>query len=167
MNFYAETIQPDPRFLSCERIADVALLEPGIRAAVTAIMADAEAEGIPLLVFETFRSQARQIWLYNERKTKLRTVGVHHYGLACDLVKKGANGSPSWSGDFSFLGRLARKHGVVWGGDWGNDHVSHDFVDEDHVQRCSIADQNRLFNGLWYPDSAYDPYAQVETPPQS
>jgi hypothetical protein len=44
--------------------------------------------------------------------TKLKTVGVHHYGLACDLVKDIA-GEPSWKGDFAFLGRLAKKHRLI------------------------------------------------------
>ena len=40
--------------------------------------------------------------------TQLKTVGVHHYGLACDLVKD-IGGSASWKVDFSFLGKLAKK----------------------------------------------------------
>jgi len=31
------------------------------------------------------------------------------YGLACDLVKD-INGSPSWKGDFKFLGKLAKVY---------------------------------------------------------
>jgi len=37
--------------------------------------------------------------LFAQGATKIKTVGVHHYGLACDLVKD-IGGEPSWQGDF-------------------------------------------------------------------
>jgi hypothetical protein len=110
------------------------------------------------MVFETYRSQARQTELFNKGASKLKQVGVHHFGLACDLVKD-VGGQPSWDGDFKFLGVLARKHGLLWGGDWGDPGKPHTFVDAVHVQRCSLAKQTELFAKTWYPDGAYDPYA--------
>jgi D-alanyl-D-alanine carboxypeptidase len=82
--------------------------------------------------------------------------GFHHFGLACDLVKD-INGEPSWKGDFGFLKDLAEHNGLIWGGDWGNDTIVHSFVDADHVQRISVADQTRLFDLSWYPDADYEP----------
>lgn len=155
-NFFTDVIQKDPRFLSTSRIDDVALLEPVTRAAVAAIIQDAKTHGMELMVFETYRSQARQQALFNQGASKLLKVGVHHYGLACDLVKN-VGGSPSWKGDFSLLGVLAKSHGLIWGGDWGQPGIHHSFVDSDHVQRCSIADQVKLFAGTWYPDAGYVP----------
>ena len=93
-------------------------------------MAEAKALGHKLMVFETYRSQQRQEELFKQKKTKLKEVGVHHYGLACDLVKD-INGQPSWDGDFSFLGRLAKKHGLILGGDWGTPDKPHSFRDDD------------------------------------
>ena len=136
----------------------MALLEPVMRTGVLRIMEDASAMGIPLLAFETFRSQARQAELFNKKATKLQTVGVHHYGLACDLVKS-ISGEPSWKGDFKFLGKLARKYGLIWGGDWGKPGQPTKFVDAVHVQRVTVARQKALFAGTWYPDDAYDPWA--------
>src|SRR5207244_9857735 len=72
----------------------------------------------------------------------LPILGVHHYGLACDIVKD-INGQPSWKGDFSILGQMAHAHRLIWGGDWGTPTVHHSFIDSDHVQRCSIAKQGR------------------------
>ena len=106
------------------------------------------------MVFETYRSQPRQASLFAQGATQLKTVGVHHYGLACDLVKN-VDGEPSWKGDFTFLGVLAKKHGLIWGGDWGQPGVRNSFPDLDHVQRCTILDQNKLFAGTWYPDDNY------------
>jgi hypothetical protein len=74
------------------------------------------------------------------RATQLRTVGVHHYGLACNLVKD-VSGSPSWKGDFKFLGKLAKKYQLIWGGDWGKPKVRTRFPDNVHLQRCAVKDQ--------------------------
>jgi hypothetical protein len=149
-NFYTDVISIDPRFASTVRIYDLALLEPVTRQAVQNIVAAAAAQGLDLMVFETYRSQTRQSLLFNQGASKLRTVGVHHYGLACDLVRL-VNGEPSWKVDYSFLGPLANAEGLVWGGDWGAPGVRHSFVDSDHVQRCTVEEQAGLFAGTWYP----------------
>ncbi len=86
-NFYTDAMRKDARFASLQPIHDLALLEPVTRSKVLVIIADAAAAGIKLMAYETYRSQARQTRLYHQRATKLKTVGVHHYGLACDLVK--------------------------------------------------------------------------------
>jgi hypothetical protein len=156
MSFYTDVIQQNPTFASADRIDDLGLLEPVTRQAIQAILASANAAGTPLLVFETYRSEQRQQMLFQQGATKLQNVGVHHYGLACDLVKN-IGGQPSWKGDFSFLKALAEANGLIWGGDWGNGHVVHSFQDDDHVQRINVADQSKLFNLSWYPDDAYRP----------
>src|SRR5271170_5821746 len=145
-NFFLDVIQTDPRFNSTTIVKDTALLEPITRASVLGIITDAESLGVDLMIFETYRSQARQQSLFNQGATQLRQVGVHHYGLACDLVKN-VGGDPSWKGDFSFLGTLAKNHGLIWGGNWGTPNVKHNFIDAVHVQRCSVSDQAGLFSG--------------------
>ncbi len=157
MSFFTDVVEKDPRFTSSQRINDLALLEPVTRAAVQKIVEDSRVLGFDMMVFETFRSLARQQQLFAQGATKLRAVGVHNYGLACDIVKV-VGGEPSWKGDFSFLGLLARKHGLIWGGDWGTPGQHHGFVDSVHVQRCSIGRQPALFRREFYPDEAYNPY---------
>lgn len=157
MSFYTEVIRKSTWFGSTDRVTSTELLEPVTRAAVFEIIADARNVGVPLMVFETYRSRQRQQLLFDRGATQLRDVGVHHYGLACDLVKD-INGEPSWKGDFSFLGELARLNGLIWGGDW-DEPGPHTFVDAVHVQRIRIHDQPRLFAGTFYPDAAYDTYA--------
>jgi hypothetical protein len=156
-NFYTDVIMKDARFKSPNRVTDLNLLEPGTRKLVGALIDAANKRGIALIIFETYRSEDRQMALFNQGATKLRTVGVHHYGLACDLVKN-INGEPSWKGPFDFLGELAHENGLIWGGDWGSPGVAHTFVDADHVQRCSLMRQAALFAGTFYPDDSYDPY---------
>lgn len=155
--FFKNVIQQDPRFNSVNRVEDIALLEPVTRGLVQKIISDARAHGLILMIFETYRSQSRQEILFNQGVTQLRKVGVHHYGLACDLVKD-IEGEPSWKGDFSLLGQLAHANGLIWGGDWGNPNIPHSFIDSVHVQRCTIARQASLFNGEWFPSEEYNPY---------
>jgi hypothetical protein len=151
MNFYTSVIAKSSLFHSLASIRALDLLEPVMRSAVQAILADAKGLGLPFMVVETYRSCERQEALFEQHATSLRTVGVHHYGLACDFAKD-VGGEPSWKGDFSLLGVLARKHGLVWGGTWTHP------CDPDHVQRCAVDDQDRLFAGTWYPDAAYQPF---------
>ena len=155
-NFYTDIIQNDPRFHSTQSIRDPNLLEPVTRAAVAAIIADAEAMGIRLIVTETYRSADRQAMLFQQGATQLKEVGVHHYGLAADFAKI-IDGAASWAGDWAFLRDLAGKYGLISGLDWGLPGVHHSFVDPDHVQRCPVAQQRELFSGAWYPDSDAPP----------
>ena len=132
-----------------------------MRGLLRQIIRDAATLGFELMAFETYRSQERQKELFDQHATELKKVGVHHYGLACDLVKV-VGGAPSWKGDFTFLGRLAHQHKLIWGGDWGTPDLPHKSFDAVHVQRCSVARQAALFRGEWYPDENYDPYQDLD-----
>ena len=160
-NFFTDILAQDPRFHSRKPIRDLDLLEPVTRALVQQVLQEAASLGIALMVFETYRSQDRQLDLFDQGKSQLHTVGVHHYGLACDLVRDVA-GKPSWNGDFSFLRVIARRHRLIWGGDWGTPCQPHKLYDAVHVQRCSVARQAALFCGEWYPDDDYDPYTDLD-----
>lgn len=156
-NFYTDVIRHDQRVSARSRVAALDLLEPVTRSRVLQILAAARVAGHELMVFETYRSPGRQEELYERGVSKLKTVGVHAYGLACDLVKF-IGGEPSWKGDFSFLGTLAKTYGLIWGGDWGSPGTQHHFVDAVHVQRIRVEHQHALFSGAFYPDESYDPY---------
>jgi hypothetical protein len=156
-NFYTDVICRDSRFNSPTRIDDVSLLEPVTRELVQGIVTSATQMGIQVEIYETYRSQTRQEDLFKAGATQLRQVGVHHYGLACDIVRV-VNGEPSWKGDFSFLGELAHSSGLIWGGDWGDPTVRHGFIDSVHVQRCTVSRQPQLFSANWYPNDQYNPY---------
>lgn len=140
---FLSKLKTDRRYTSIERVSDPALLFPPLRAKIESIVAEAKALGQELVIFETYRSAARQARLFAEGRTKLARVGVHHYGLAADLVRR-VNGKLTWEADYALLGGLAKRRGLVWGGDWR-------FRDEVHVQGIPVSDQSRLFSGAWYP----------------
>lgn len=163
MSFYDTVIRNSKAFRSDVVCKDMALLEPGTRAAVLALVAEATVEGHDLRVLETYRSQTRQSALFAKHATQLRVVGCHGYGVAVDFGvfvngKYAENNTP-----YVFLRTLARKHGLVSGQDWGHAKTG-SFVDSGHVQRVPVWRQPALFNGSWYPpENGYDPYQDSVT----
>jgi len=88
--------------------------------------------------------------------TRARRVGKTVHLVAEDLGKeRAAIGAVD---GLKFLGKLAKKYDLVWGGDWGKPKVKTRFSDNVHIQRCAVSDQKKLFAGTWYPDADYDPY---------
>jgi hypothetical protein len=160
-SFYSDVIAKDARFRSPLRVSDASLLEPMTRQLVERLVGSAQQMGIAMMIYETYRSQERQQTLFASGATKLRAVGVHHYGLACDIVRE-VGGEPCWKGDFTFLGQLAESCGLIWGGDWGAPNIKHSFIDSVHVQRCTVSRQSDLFSGVWYPDDTYNPYDDAQ-----
>ena len=160
-DFFTDVIKNDSRALTANRVNDTALLEPITRRKVLAIVSDCASHGVKVCVYETYRSEERQMQLFEQGATELRTVGVHHYGLAADIVPLDGAGNPTWDNSekaFALIGHLAHVHGLITGQDWGFPGRPHLFIDQPHIQRCAEADQNVLFDGSWYPDDAYDPY---------
>ena len=162
-NFYTDVIRKDHRFNSTDVIKDMALLEPVTRAAVAAIIADGAGA---FQVLETYRSQARQHYLFGKGATRLSKVGCHGYGVACDIGLI-HNGKMDPDGaHYDLLRILAEKHGLISGSDWGQPNVSHSFRDYDHVQRIAISRQNSMFAGTWYPDANYNPLVDLGRTPK-
>lgn len=145
-NFYTDFLCRSPLFRSPERVSRLDHLEPTFRNKIRRLIDAAKAEGIDARVIETYRSRERQRELYRQGKSQLRGVGVHHFGLAADLVRVVADRAV-WDGDWSWLERLAKADGLVWGGNWKG------FPDPGHLQAVRLQDQARLFAGTWYPAS--------------
>ena len=143
-NFFTDTVQRDARLHSLERVADAALLWPPFRIKIARIIRRATERKQEFVLFETFRSVERQAALFEQGRSKLRRVGVHHYGLAADLVRR-VNGQLDWEADYALLGELARAEGLVWGGEWKS------FPDVVHIQAIPVALQAKLFAGNYYP----------------
>ena len=162
-SFFDDTIRKSKWFgLDNFVCKDMAMLEPGTRAAVTAVMDEAKELGVDLRVLETYRSQRRQARLFKQGATKLKVVGCHGYGVAVDFGVFVNGKYQEKNGPYVFLRKLARKHGLVSGQDWGRARTG-SFVDSGHVQRVPVWRQNALFAGKWYPPADYDPYEDSKT----
>jgi hypothetical protein len=150
MSFYTLVIEKDKRLTQLARCDDLGLLEPRTRMVCQSMLTELEErEPGRWTLWETFRSKNRQRKLFLSGKSKRDLIGVHAYGLAFDIVHLDARGRPTWKGDFSILGELAKEHKIIWGGSWPHLH------DAVHLQRIAVADQKKLFDGSWYPDSDY------------
>jgi hypothetical protein len=161
-SFYDTVIRNSKAFRSDAVCKDMALLEPGTRAAVLALVDRARQEGRDLRVLETYRSQTRQSMLYASRKTQLRTVGCHGYGVAVDFGVFIDGHYQADNKPYLFLREMAREHGLISGQDWGHAKTG-GFVDSGHVQRVPVWRQASLFGGSWYPPEQYDPYEDSAT----
>lgn len=162
MTFYDTVIRHSPAFHSDAVCKDMTLLEPGTRAAVLALVADAKASGHDLRVLETYRSQTRQSALFAKHATQLRVVGCHGYGVAVDFGVFTNGKYEEGNKPYVFLRQMARKHGLISGQDWGH-AITGSFVDSGHVQRVPVWRQAALFSGSWFPAEVYDPYADSAT----
>lgn len=156
-SFYDTVIRNSKAFRSDAICKDPALLEPGTRAAVQAMLDDAKAQNIDLRLLETYRSQTRQSALFQQHATQLRMVGCHGYGVAADFGVFIQNRYQENNKPYEFLRVMARKHGLISGQDWGHAKEGN-FVDSGHIQRVPVWRQAALFNGVWYPPEVYDPY---------
>jgi peptidoglycan LD-endopeptidase CwlK len=112
------------------RISDPSLLDPGFRRLLDAVVDECQRHGLPLEVFETIRSPARQEELYARGRdpgapdfgrtvTKARAYqSAHQYGLAADCVFR-VDGKWSWeppprmAAGWSMFQTVADSHGLV------------------------------------------------------
>lgn len=145
-------IKPSQFYKSIETCKDTSLLFPDFKLKVKNLMVTARqlVPSISLIITETYRSVDRQQYLFTQGSTKLKNVGMHHYGLAVDFAKvlpvSGTKRDElSWKGDWSFLGKLATQHGLVWGGDWNEPTLKHSFQDLDHIQYVTLEEQTEIF----------------------
>jgi len=95
--------------------------------------------GQALHVFETWRPHYRQNFLYEQGRTRAGKQvtqvrgwqSFHQYGLACDFIvdqdpKQEGIQRPYDAGvDWPYLGELAKKYDLEWGGFWKIKDLSH------------------------------------------
>lgn len=114
---------------------------PEIAIRVRAVYSDMRRlHGFAMRATEGLRSMERQAQLYMQGRTAPGPIvtnsppgqSIHHYGLAVDscfygrdpYLKEHHRGEMLWVE----YGRLARQHGLHWGGDWAR------IIDRPHVQ---------------------------------
>jgi hypothetical protein len=162
MSFYTEHIAKSAKFNTTEVVKDISFLEPGTRAAVQKLSILAKELGKDLRIAETYRSQSRQLQVYNAGNSKLKKVGCHGYGLACDFVLFTNGKYDTKAEHYNFLVDLCKKVGLISGIDWGYPNQKHTFIDSGHVQRIPVFRQKEVFACSWYPPENYDPYKDIE-----
>lgn len=114
---------------------DLNKLSPKGKIACELFLKKCEAAGLKVLVTETYRSQARQSYLYEQGRsrpgkivTNVKKVGYHNTGNAWDICKNVKGQEYSDSTFFAKCGEIAKSLGIEWGGTWKG------FVDTPHFQ---------------------------------
>lgn len=163
MNWHQEKIKKHPQCTNTQLVSDVDILYPPFALAILKIFAKAREAGLGICIYETYRAQERQLELFDKGKTKLKSNGMHHFGVATDIVFFNDKKWPSWDAThpWSRLGEFGKSLGLYWGGDW------EDFRDLPHFQliKATSAEQAKIVNGE-YPayDSQIDSYLEQLIP---
>ena len=100
----------------------VSFLHPSMRARVARVMADIDAAGLPLRVFEAWRSPERQRYLFAQGRTRPGRIityaraweSYHQYGLAVDIVGY-VDGNWTWNlsdAVWSRMHAIGASHGL-------------------------------------------------------
>lgn len=94
-----------------------------------------KAAGLKVLITETYRSQERQSYLYEQGRTRagqivtnVKKVGYHNSGNAWDICQNVKGKEYSDNTFFTKCGEIAKSLGIEWGGYWTG------FVDKPHFQ---------------------------------
>lgn len=116
---------------------DVGLLLPSFQPVARALLKRLEMLGYEPVPRDTLRTPAEA--LANAAKGTGIVDSIHLHGAAMDVIC----GVHGWDcvkhgcDFYNVLGREARNHGLVWGGDWRR-------VDKPHVQCVTVAEQKAL-----------------------
>jgi len=121
---------------------DTSKLAPQCRVAVEAALAECNAQGVDVIVYEAGRTDALQQVYFARGASKAQSVlySWHGYLLAADTISKArgwdvwptrasdgslTGGDPTW---YTVVVATFKKYGLDWGGDWEH------FPDMPHFQ---------------------------------
>ena len=125
---------------------DLSELVPYVRTRLEKWMAKCLSEGLDVRISETYRSQARQEYLYSHGKTQVRSLGAHYFRVAADFFIKG--GSDIYPEEkMKAAADIAKTYGFEWGGDWKS------FKDTPHLQMLggiTLAEYRQGRRPKWY-----------------
>ena len=118
------------------------------------------ASGLDFIVTETYRSQERQNYLYEQGRTRPGNIVTwtkksrHTSRRAWDIVKRKPNGDIDYS-DKSFYwkcGKIAAELNIIWGGTWKQADTPHFEINENWKppkEELEMTEQERIkFNAL-------------------
>lgn len=163
---YDDTVPEFPSKLD-KRVRVSKYLHPCLRTDLEEALAECHSNDLMVYVFESYRSPARQLSLYNQGRTSKGRIVTnaqpfeswHNYGLAFDLVFDGDERDGiqwSWEGDYNNdkvegekrsdyerVGEILLKYDFEWGANWKR------FKEMPHFQKTfnlPIKEAKKLYN---------------------
>lgn len=135
-------------------IRDIGYLHPEVQKICNKLLDKCAEEGLKVGLFETYRSDERQKYLYTQGSTTLSSTGAHGFCVAFDIVAKDDKGNWTWDtsnkttlNTYKRVGEIGKSLGLEWGGDWTT------LVDLPHFQYLggvSIANYRKGKRPTWW-----------------
>ena len=136
---------------------DINELVPYVKQRIEKWLNECKAAGLAVKVSETYRSNERQLYLYNKGASTIKTTGAHGFRIAVDYyIDQPGNIYPA--DKMKTAAQIAKKIGFEWGGAWTS------FKDTPHLQMLggvSLANFRLGRRPSWYNDM---PAAAPEIP---
>ena len=135
------------KLTTCRSIGE---LTPDAQKACNQFMAECKKQGLNVLITETYRSQARQDYLYAQGRTRSGkkvtwTKNSRHTSRrAWDICKNAKGGEYSDTDFFKKCGAVAKSLGVIWGGTWSTPDMPHFEVTSDWRYEGDDVDMDEL-----------------------
>lgn len=110
---------------------DIKELSPVTQTACNLFQEECKKAGLRVCITETYRSQARQNYLYEQGRSRAGNVvtwtkNSRHTGrMAWDICKNVKGQEYSDSAFFSKCGQVAKRLGITWGGTWSTPDKPH------------------------------------------
>lgn len=113
--WYKENIKTSDEFNTKSPCNNIDLLFPEFRSLIeTMIKEYFEVHQTEPYILETYRSNDLQKVYYNRGASKIRKDGMHHFGIAVDLVGKDEDGHIDYDVlDYQWLRTWAQKNDIV------------------------------------------------------
>jgi hypothetical protein len=140
-DWYLKKIITSPDYFNKNAVKSTDLLLPEFKSALDKANAEFNKKypEVEIVYVETFRSNSRQLMHYNNGASKIRTNGMHHYGIAVDAffrLDKDGDGDTelTYEGDYKFLRQCWDKQDLILLGEW----------DKGHAQFIQVPEQTEL-----------------------
>lgn len=118
---------------------DISELTPLAQKACNLFMARCKTKGLNVLITETYRSQERQNYLYEQGRTRPGNIVTwtknsrHTSRRAWDICQNVKGKEYADSGFFKACGQIAKELGITWGGTWKKADTPHFEISTDWI----------------------------------
>nr|WP_317356445.1 M15 family metallopeptidase [uncultured Tyzzerella sp.] len=135
---------------------DITLLHPDVQHIIPNFLEECKKQGLIVKITDTLRTKNEQDNLYAQGRTKPGKIVTwvkypysnHNWGMAFDICRndgKGAyNDNDGW---FKKVGKIGKKFGLDWGGDWKNT------PDKPHFELTKYGNTNTLIKKYTLPEN--------------
>lgn len=129
---------------------DIKELTSNAQKACNLFLAECKRQGLNVLITETYRSQARQDYLYAQGRTRpgnkvTWTKNSRHTSRrAWDICKNVKGQEYSDNSFFKKCGDIAKHLGITWGGTWSTPDTPHFEIDANWVYEGDEIDMDEL-----------------------